>query len=269
MTLAWSTSLAPSHKLVLMALADIANDDGVCWPSVRLLAKKCCLCEREVRRVIDQLKSGGLLRVEERFRADGSQTSNRYLVLSPTGGGDNLSGGSDDADGGGGQVGQAEDDIGDIPVNHHSCPSKTSPQTSRGGGFDSLVYPASFSAAERVEAARRLHGLPTKVAQEVLFELDGRIQLKTVKNPLRYLGALSKSAKEGTFTADLVERARAGHERRTAVAESISRDEAAARNAATLPVNLDRLPPRLREIVAKHVKPAANATEPTRVTSEP
>jgi hypothetical protein len=178
MTLAWSTSLAPSHKLVLMALADIANDDGVCWPSVRLLAKKCCLCEREVRRVIDQLKLGGLLRVEERFRADGSQTSNRYLVLSSTGGGDNLSGGSDDADGGGGSAGQAEDDIGDIPVNHHSCPSKTPPQTSRGGGFDSLVYPDAFSAAERVEAARRLRGLPTKVAQDVLFELDARSNSK-------------------------------------------------------------------------------------------
>lgn len=104
MTLAWAAHLTPSAKLVLMALADNADDKGVCWPSVRLLAKKCCLSEREIRRILEQLKSGGYVRISKRFRTDGSQTSNRYIVLpSPSvGGGDKLTGGSDTSNRGGG-----------------------------------------------------------------------------------------------------------------------------------------------------------------------
>ncbi|MGE5451100.1 MAG: helix-turn-helix domain-containing protein [Acidobacteriota bacterium] len=33
---AWEQRLAPSLKLVLMALADAADDEGQCWPSVRM-----------------------------------------------------------------------------------------------------------------------------------------------------------------------------------------------------------------------------------------
>ncbi|MGB5741636.1 MAG: helix-turn-helix domain-containing protein, partial [Sedimenticolaceae bacterium] len=34
MNWAWRQTLTPTLKLVLMALADSADDQGVCWPSV-------------------------------------------------------------------------------------------------------------------------------------------------------------------------------------------------------------------------------------------
>ena len=43
---AWSIALQPPPKLLLMALADEADDRGFCFPSVPHLAKKCSIAER-------------------------------------------------------------------------------------------------------------------------------------------------------------------------------------------------------------------------------
>ena len=89
MNWAWQQQLPPTPQLILMALADAANDQGICWPSVWTLAAKCCVCSRTVRRVLQDLVDLGLLVSEQRYRKDGSRLSNRY----PTrlAGGDNLS----------------------------------------------------------------------------------------------------------------------------------------------------------------------------------
>lgn len=81
MSEAWHINLPSSPKLLLMALADIANDVGVCWPSVRHLATKCSLSERAVRTYLADLERSGCLKIERRFREDGSQASNRYVVF--------------------------------------------------------------------------------------------------------------------------------------------------------------------------------------------
>jgi Helix-turn-helix domain len=91
MTWAWASELPPTPKLVLMALADIADDHGICWPSQNTLAKKCSTAERSVRRILLQLQASKLLFVESRFRPNGSQASNRYR-LAIGGPPDNLSG---------------------------------------------------------------------------------------------------------------------------------------------------------------------------------
>ncbi|MHB8257123.1 MAG: helix-turn-helix domain-containing protein [Acidiferrobacterales bacterium] len=39
-----------------MALADAYDDDGYCWPSVQTLARKTCLDDRSVQRILNQLK---------------------------------------------------------------------------------------------------------------------------------------------------------------------------------------------------------------------
>ena len=80
MTWAWTAALSPTPKLVLMALADIADDHGLCWPSVKALARKCSLSERSVQRVLHSLQSKELLSVEPQFRKDGSRSSNRYRL---------------------------------------------------------------------------------------------------------------------------------------------------------------------------------------------
>lgn len=57
---------SPATKLVLVALADNANDQGVCWPSVPHVARKCGLNERSVQRAIAALASDGHVTAERR-----------------------------------------------------------------------------------------------------------------------------------------------------------------------------------------------------------
>lgn len=59
MNWAWQLRLKPNVKFVLMVLADACDDDGYCWPSVPTLAKKTCLDDRSVQRILNQLKAGG------------------------------------------------------------------------------------------------------------------------------------------------------------------------------------------------------------------
>ena len=52
---AWSLALPPTPKIVLLALADEANDNGYTFPSVAYLARKCSLGDRTVQRVLQQV----------------------------------------------------------------------------------------------------------------------------------------------------------------------------------------------------------------------
>jgi len=46
---AWGQQLTPTVKFVLLALADSADDHGVCWPSVQTVARKCGVSSRTVQ----------------------------------------------------------------------------------------------------------------------------------------------------------------------------------------------------------------------------
>ena len=58
--------MSPAQKAVLISLADQANDDGYCWPSVGTISKRTCLSERAVQGAIKWLHSAGLLSSDER-----------------------------------------------------------------------------------------------------------------------------------------------------------------------------------------------------------
>jgi hypothetical protein len=75
MTAVWGVDLPLSEKLVLLALADASNDEGICWPSVTSLFKKCSLSERAVRSAIGALAAKKHLTVHER-----AGRSNYYTV---------------------------------------------------------------------------------------------------------------------------------------------------------------------------------------------
>jgi len=80
--IAWALRVktgSPSAKLVLIKLADNANDEGRCWPSVRHIVDHTELSERAVREHIKTLVSGGLVTIEKRF-SDGVQLPNVYLL---------------------------------------------------------------------------------------------------------------------------------------------------------------------------------------------
>lgn len=61
MTRVWDTDLPDSEKIVLLALADCANDEGHCWPSMATLAKKCSKGERTVQGAVKALVEAGHL----------------------------------------------------------------------------------------------------------------------------------------------------------------------------------------------------------------
>lgn len=61
MTAVWEIDLPDSEKLVLLALADCANDEGFCWPSMATLARKCSKSDRTVQTAIKALCAAGHL----------------------------------------------------------------------------------------------------------------------------------------------------------------------------------------------------------------
>jgi hypothetical protein len=48
----WQTDLPPTERLVLLALADCANHEGECWPSIATLVRKTGASERTVQRAL-------------------------------------------------------------------------------------------------------------------------------------------------------------------------------------------------------------------------
>lgn len=66
MSWAFSLPVPPGEKLVLLALADRANDDGECWPGRESLAIKCSMGLRTIDGHILSLQKKGLLAVEHR-----------------------------------------------------------------------------------------------------------------------------------------------------------------------------------------------------------
>jgi hypothetical protein len=78
MTKLWENG--PQNKtqlLVLLALADFANDEGHCWPSMATIAKKARLTDRGARKVVRQLEADGWLEVRT---GSGRHRCNVYTV---------------------------------------------------------------------------------------------------------------------------------------------------------------------------------------------
>ncbi len=75
MTAVWAATLPDSEKLVLLALADCANDEGLCWPSMSTLAKKCSKSDRTVQASIKRLVAAGHM-----SRAEVPGKGCRYII---------------------------------------------------------------------------------------------------------------------------------------------------------------------------------------------
>lgn len=73
---------SPITKLVLLKLADNANDEGVCWPSVPLIADHTELSIRTVQFHLHRLEAIGLVKIERR-QASGLNLSSVYHLAVP------------------------------------------------------------------------------------------------------------------------------------------------------------------------------------------
>lgn len=86
-----------THLLMLLAIADFADDDGNAYPSVPTLAQKCRMKPRNANVILAALKDSGELEVRLN---EGPRGTNRYRIVSPiqgvqerTGGGVQISAG--------------------------------------------------------------------------------------------------------------------------------------------------------------------------------
>ena len=211
MNWAWGQPLAPTSKLILMALADAADDEGLCWPGIRTLASKCSVSGRTVQRTIKTFVNQGILIVEERRRPDGRQTSNSYLLalrqypdnlspppLRPKGGGDN----SDI-----GRVTQPSQGRGDVtvspqepPLNYLSKPQQ--PYEQCGSGTD-IVFPRKLTDLEREAIIKMAGETPPEDLQQLVDELASVLASEnTIRTtPLRWFQGVLRRYKRGEFVA--------------------------------------------------------------------
>lgn len=72
----------PLRKLVLIKMADNANDDGICWPSYKNIADACEISRSAVKNHVRALESAGY--VERTERRNGTRSSsNVYRITLP------------------------------------------------------------------------------------------------------------------------------------------------------------------------------------------
>lgn len=269
MNWAWSQHLPPTLKLVLMALADAADDSGDCWPSVRTLAAKCCTSERTVQRVLKEFETRGMLVVTPRFNVVGRQSSNAYRLdlaypdrLSPRlakcqGEGDTAvtPGVSEPCHPGG--------DIAVSSLEPPTKPSVESPLQPPSGGCrkDSTVeleYPRSLSVADRSSIDRMLESVDAQGAQWLLDELAGVMAtsgaIKTT--PARWFRAVAERYVQGKFVPNAGVSIAARRERKCALGKSATADVAHSTAAPSAAI-LQALAETRRSIVGRDTVPVA------------
>lgn len=67
--MAWASKQkvkSSSQKLVLLMLANYADDQDKCWPSKQTLAEMCCMSKSGICKIITQLETAGFLVTEKR-----------------------------------------------------------------------------------------------------------------------------------------------------------------------------------------------------------
>ncbi len=84
--MSWFGSIYTENELphraraVYMYLKDRGDVEGKCWPGVKTIAADLKLSRRTVQRALADLERAGLILRDERYRENGSRTSNLYTV---------------------------------------------------------------------------------------------------------------------------------------------------------------------------------------------
>ncbi|CAH7344796.1 Phg_2220_C domain-containing protein [Vibrio chagasii] len=74
-----------ARKLVLLKLADNANDSGQCWPSYETIARHCEMSKRTVMRHIQKLQEDGFVNVTHRKKEDSNENRSNIYTLNLSG----------------------------------------------------------------------------------------------------------------------------------------------------------------------------------------
>ena len=76
----YSDHLPSRAVTVYLYLTQRANAQGQCWPSERRIAKDLSMSKSTVRRAIEDLKRGGYLNTEPRYRKTGAKSSLLFTI---------------------------------------------------------------------------------------------------------------------------------------------------------------------------------------------
>ena len=202
MTLAWELKIPATPKIVLLALCDWANDEGICFPSVARVASRASLSPRQCKRVLHSLADDRWVDVVGNLT--GGASSRRY------------------------QINVEALRTGDASVTRVKASPvvKTSPQgvtsattasdadvtrTTKEPSFEpplpstpideDLVVPQQLSERERVVVADLLDGLDVQISQSLLDELAGQISSCKIRTtPSNFMRVLVERAHTGRFT---------------------------------------------------------------------
>jgi len=73
-------NLEPMKKLIMLAIADNANDNGVCYPSIDLICSKTSLSNKTVIKHIKELEKLKLLYSKYRTKKNKQRNTKKYLI---------------------------------------------------------------------------------------------------------------------------------------------------------------------------------------------
>ena len=77
---AWEAPIKAGPKFVLVALAEHANDNGDCWPSLATLSRKCGMSRSCVSVHLKQLENAKFITKSYRRKHEGRRASNLYKL---------------------------------------------------------------------------------------------------------------------------------------------------------------------------------------------
>lgn len=121
----WKQNIDITSKMVLLALADCADDYGRCWPGVEYLASKCSITKRAINLKISQLCAQEYITKTVNFDHTGRQKSNTYVLNLYILGMNVVQGEGERSSGG--RVNDVHPRIDKSILNHHIKPSTPSP----------------------------------------------------------------------------------------------------------------------------------------------
>jgi len=206
MTLSWELEMQPTPKLVLLALCDWANDEGLCFPSIRSIARRACLSQRQSQRVMQALVAAHWIRVVG--NENGGRLSRRYQINV-----DALRRGDTDVRGDNltplaptsSQVRRSRHpsrDIDDTPGALSASPEPSldpldEPSTNHADAKE-LVWPHPLESEEVVMVGSLIEGLDQELRQLVLDEMQGAFdQGRPPKEIDKWTQAVVELAKRG------------------------------------------------------------------------
>jgi hypothetical protein len=194
--------LTSFETLVLLCLADMADDEGTSFPSIKTLAKRCRTSERTIQRCIAVLKKKGMVQVRARI-IGGQQSSNYFLLMADSAGANSTKGSGDKGSPGDTAVTPtvtAEALTGDSDVTRIV---KSNRQDNHDGGAIVLEFPTCIDSTHRDECLAKLSGITLADAQLVLDELAARRELTPIADPVAYLSKLVQACKRSKFDPTL------------------------------------------------------------------